>query len=364
MTALAVCLAMLLPYAFWTMASAMALAGRRRAATRLLGSDEPLTVVVCTAHEPRETLERCLVSLTAAMSDDDRLIVVTDHVEPSLTSWLQERWEGDKRVCIVANTSPKGKKFAQRTGVGMARTRAVATIDADCHVGPAFIDTLRRSVPAGDFMLLLPVVMRGSGLWGRMIEMEFVCLQTITAGSAILRHPTMANGAGMAFSRDLFVAHDQRLDVASGDDMFLLGHAIASGAKIDYAAHPDALVETSAPPTIGAYVRQRARWLGKAGCYERSKGHGAVIALAWSVLAAVAAWPSGAALAAMGLMGWDGAAAVFGAKLTLDLLTYVAGRGLMGSGVGLWAAVPLEAAYPFMTAVVGLRAALRGRKAW
>ncbi len=365
MSALIVCLALLLPYALWTVACSVALMRRRRLLSAVGNSAGcPVTAIVCTFRERRETVARCLASIVRAMGTDDRLIVITDHTPPDVTAWLADTWQADSRVTITANTAPQGKKHAQGMAVALARTETIVAIDADCQVGPHFFDTIRHAAPPSDFMLLLPVAMRGCGFVGKMMEMEFVCLQVITSGSAILGRPTMANGAGMVFSRPLYMGHNPRHGFRSGDDMFLLGHAIATGAKVDYLADAVALVETSAPSSVRAYVRQRARWLGKAGGYSPTGGHGAVILLAWSVLAGVVAWPLAGVLAAFGLMGWGGAVAIFAIKLALDAFTFIAGRRMLRSDAKAWLALPLEVAYPLMTAIVGLRAAFFGRRGW
>lgn len=363
MTATIICLLLLVSYAAWLIASIHALRRHRHAPEpRKTDTPEPLTVIVCTHHETTDELSRCLDSLTSALAPTDSLIVVTDHTPEATTSWLTSSYP---RASVIANPLSQGKKFAQRAAVLHATTRAIVSIDADCQVSPSFISSVRSAIPPEpDFMILLPVIMRGNGFFGSMMEMEFACLQVVTAGSALINHPTMANGAGMAFSRSLFLAHDPDARFSSGDDMFLLAHAIASHATISYAATPSALVTTAAPPSVAAYLRQRTRWLGKAGGYSSSRGGRDVMLLAVSVLLAVVAWPVAALCAATGLAPWWTAALVFCLKLTLDVSAFCAGRRLLLSAVPIIYAIPLEFLYPLMTIVVAFRAMLADRHKW
>ncbi len=327
-----------------------------------------ITIVICVADADAAGLANSLPQLYTLLGSDDSIIVVADHVGEGALALLRNAAECcGPRLRVLENDGQQGKKHAQRLGVEAAETDVVVSIDADCTVGGGFLDVVRREVCAlggRDFMLLLPVEMRGDGsLFGRLVELEFGCLQVVTAGTAFLGRPTMANGAGMAFGRSLYLEHDSRVRYASGDDMFLLAHALRKGADVRYVADSEVLVSTSAPASLTAYLRQRTRWLAKAGGY-RSVG---VIALALVVFGAVVAWPIGVLCACLGVCSWGIAGFVFCSKLVVDGLACGAWlwfrRGLRGLS-GLWVAVPLEVVYPVMTVVVALRAAVAPRGRW
>lgn len=357
---------LLLPYAVVVCVCAAAVRRASSAGVAPGAGGEAVSVVVCVSREEVPTLRRCLASLARAMRQGDTVVVVADHCDAAVAQWLADEWGRRPGFRVIANSGPRGKKSAQRQGVAAVATRAVLSVDADCVVDPGALDAVRRCVPAqGGFMLLLPVFMAGGGgLFGRMVEMEFVCLQVVTAGSARLGCPTMANGAGMAFCRSLYMTHDARADYASGDDMFLLAEARRRRLPVRFVFDRQALVRTAAPATVSGYLRQRVRWLSKAGGYSAGRGGGATVALAWCVLAAVVAFPLAAALAVCGVAGWWLAAGAFLSKLAVDVAAFAAGRRLWPSAAGLWVGLPLEALYPVMTAVVALRAAFSDRRAW
>ncbi|MGN0029885.1 MAG: glycosyltransferase [Marinilabiliaceae bacterium] len=340
---------------------------RRKAVEADCTGKSPLSVVMCTCDADAATCAENMRCVASSLRADDSLIVVADHVSARSLDMLRRAAVACGSVRVVENDGLRGKKNAQRTGVRMAAGDIIVSADADCRVDVRFAEAVRMSAyefGGKPFMLLLPVEMRGGGsLLGRLMELEFGCLQVVTAGTALSGSPTMANGAGMAFSKCLYEGHDSRPEYASGDDMFLLAHALRSGAPVRYLPAREAVVSSVVPPGLGAYLRQRTRWLGKAGGY-RSAG---VIALALVVFAAVMSWPVAAVAAALGLASWRSAVGLFAVKLMADASACAAWlifrngwRGLKS----LWLSLPLELLYPLMAVVVACRAAVADRSRW
>lgn len=367
--------AALVPYCLvvWVCAVLFLRAGRRGlcgAAPAPASSACPrLSVVVCTAEADVRVCAAAVRSVAASLREGDSVIVVADHVSAeSLCLLRRVAGEVGDAVRVVENDGPRGKKSAQRRGVAEVEDDAVVvSVDADCIVEERFAEVVRQAASAFDgkgFMLLLPVEMCGGGsLFGRLVELEFGCLQVVTGGTSMMGRPTMANGAGMAFPKSLYVGHDSCTAYASGDDMFLLAHAIKSDAAVRYLASAEAVVRTAAPGGVGDYLRQRTRWLAKAGGY-RSAG---VIVLALVVFVAVVAWPVAFVGAACGWLPWSVAAGVFAVKWLADASACAAWlvfrRGWSGLR-GLWVSVPLEVLYPLMTVVVAVRALVADRRKW
>lgn len=349
-------------YAIIILASAWAVARHGKGDERTAPPHCPLSVVVCMHNQEPKEAEACIESIAAVMRDGDEAIVVADHVSERLWDSLTEITSRHTSVRLLRNSGERGKKTAQRMGVEACANATIVSIDGDCQMGKGALDAVRHSVATGEAaMTLLPVAMRSDGTWlGDMMEMEFQCLQVVTAGTALMGHPTMANGAGMAFSHELFLGHDPKSRYASGDDMFLLQHAIATGKRVEFALTSEALVETAAPSVIGSYMRQRVRWLSKAGGYSTL----GVKALAMVVAGGVAAWPLALALAAIGAAPLWLTAASFGVKLVCDMTCFSAGRKTWKSPVSLAAAVPLEILYPFMTIAVAAGALFKDKSRW
>ncbi len=328
-------------------------------------TQHPLSLIICTHNEPiPEVLKTLHSAALAATNANDEILLICDHRNAQDINTLQQKAPSlHPNLRILINNAQQGKKHAQRIGVTSAKNETIISIDADCSIQPAFFNAIRAALPQKNtpFMLLLPVFMTGdASLLGRMIEMEFVCLQMVSAGTALGGRPTMANGAGMVFSRALYLEHDARTDYASGDDMFLLQHAMLSGATIRFVADSRAVVSTSAPASLGAYLRQRTRWLSKAGGYK-DRG---VQLLAVVVFLANMAWPVAMVLALVGVGSWNVALVAFCLKLIADVAIFKAGLWLWPSKVKTCVALPLELCYPLMIFAVAFRSLRSDKKSW
>jgi hypothetical protein len=121
-------------------------------------------------------------------------------------------------------------------------------------------------------MIICPVELEGGkGFFQRFQELEFLSLQGITAGTAFAGRPVMCNGANLAFTKEAYNRHsfDLHDEIISGDDVFLL-HAIKSepGNKIMWLESDEARVITNTSATVLSFLRQRSRWISKAGAYK------------------------------------------------------------------------------------------------
>jgi hypothetical protein len=83
--------------------------------------------------------------------------------------------------------------------------------------------------------------------------------------------PVMCNGANLAFTRDAFKKHTDKMHYGkvSGDDVFLL-HSLKKkkASEIMWLESDDSIVTTCAAETANSFFRQRARWISKAGSYR------------------------------------------------------------------------------------------------
>jgi cellulose synthase/poly-beta-1,6-N-acetylglucosamine synthase-like glycosyltransferase len=121
-------------------------------------------------------------------------------------------------------------------------------------------------------MIICPVqLLGGRGFFHRFQELEFLSLQGITAGTAAGQNPVMCNGACLAFHKETYLKYAGSLhdELASGDDVFLL-HNIKSdrGKRIMWLESAEAKAVTPASENLSSFIRQRARWISKAGAYS------------------------------------------------------------------------------------------------
>jgi len=108
------------------------------------------------------------------------------------------------------------------------------------------------------------------GFFGKFIELEFISLQGITAGTALSERGTMCNGANLAFTREAYLSHSDNLhdEINTGDDIFLL-HSLKRepDSKILWLESQDAVITTESPITFKSFLKQRSRWISKGKVY-------------------------------------------------------------------------------------------------
>jgi cellulose synthase/poly-beta-1,6-N-acetylglucosamine synthase-like glycosyltransferase len=194
-------------------------------------------------------------------------------------------WSGNIRSL---DNKAEGKKQALRTGILAARGDLIITTDADCTAGRKWIRTI-----AGYYdkynpdLIICPVQIKADrGFFGKFVELEFMSLQGITAGTAVSDKGTMCNGANLAFTREAYLTHSDDLhdEINSGDDIFLL-HSLKRepDSEISWLESPDAMITTESPLTIRSFLKQRSRWLSKGkdykDCYTIVLGISAILAI-------------------------------------------------------------------------------------
>ncbi|MVN75050.1 glycosyltransferase [Hymenobacter sp. HMF4947] len=259
-----------------------------------------------------------------------------------------------------------GKKAALAAAEAQARAAWVVCTDADCRPAPgwlrAYADLL--SAQPGLHFVSGPVRLTPGGGWfDGLLGLEFAGLVGVGAGCIGRGWPTMCNGANLAFRRATFHevgGYADNQGIASGDDEFLL-HKIhlRYPAGIHFLADARALIDTPAPATLRALLRQRVRWASKWPHYRTAAPRqlallvlGANVSLAVGLVWALR-WP---ALAPWVGVGW--ALKLGGdAWLLLPMLRLLKRRRLLA-----WL-LPLQLLYAPYGLAVGL-AGQRGGYRW
>jgi poly-beta-1,6-N-acetyl-D-glucosamine synthase len=194
-------------------------------------------------------------------------ILVVDDNSSDNTYETAARFSTSCKIIALHNKGT-GKKQALRTGIEKSAGELILTTDADCIPTRKWIRTIAcfYNVSKPD-MIISPVLMnRGSGFQESFGEIEFMSLQGITAGTALLKRPVMCNGANLAFRKDAYFRHSGNLhdEINSGDDIFLL-HSLKKEklSVIRWLESEDAIVRTPSPATFRAIILQRSRWISK-----------------------------------------------------------------------------------------------------
>lgn len=168
----------------------------------------------------------------------------------------------------------QGKKAALETGILAAKHPWILSLDADIDVPEAYFEHL-SSLPelaeSSSHLIILPVKPIGErSFLSAFQQLEFLSLMGTTAAFASAQNPILCNGANLLFQKEVWLKyrHQLHLDVASGDDVFLLQAIKKDGGKISIAQDIQLAVATQVSASWGAFLQQRIRWGSKAKYYS------------------------------------------------------------------------------------------------
>ena len=229
--------------------------------------------VIIPCRDEEKSLPELLADISAQdyPSDSYEVIVVDDNSSDD-TFRTASGFGHIENIKVIRNNG-SGKKQALRCGIDSASSDLIITTDADCRAGEKWISTIASYYQQTRADLIIgPVKIKGgTGFSGRFQELEFLALQGITAGTALMGNATMCNGANLAFTRDTYYANADNLhpEIPSGDDIFLM-HSIKKhqGTKILWLESAEAIISTSPAKSPGALLNQRKRWLSKISAYK------------------------------------------------------------------------------------------------
>ena len=330
----------------------------------------PQFSILIAARNEAENLPNLLRDLAAQTLSTARFEVLiaddhsTDATAALVTAAAQET--GFSLRLIRLPVTQTGKKAALLSALRVTRAPWLVCTDADCRLGPGWLAayaTLIAEHPSANF-ISGPVLLTGPATFlHTLVGLEFAGLIGVGAACLARQHPTMCNGASLAYRRTVFDAVGGFADnahIASGDDEFLLHkiHAAFPGTTF-FLADAAAITRTAAPPTLRTLLRQRVRWASKWRHYQSTAPRrlallvlGANVALAVGVGAGLI-WPA--------LWPWVLAAWVI--KLGADAWFLNPVLGFFGQRKWLWGLLPLQILYAPYALAVGA-AGWRGGYEW
>lgn len=183
----------------------------------------------------------------------------------------------DGLLTRIQTDAGRGKKHALMQAMPLMESEFVWLCDADIQP-----PSMPVSLPDAD-LIILPLRMESEHIILRsLLTLEYAAIQSLTMLAAEKGHPVLCAGANMIVRRSAWeeCVGAIRQDIPSGDDMFILEEMKRRGKKI--VAGPAQLTATCfAPSSIGALLKQRARWAGKAPAYQ---DRDILIAGGWTVL--------------------------------------------------------------------------------
>lgn len=295
-------------------------------------SSQSLISVIVAARNEERNIEFLLQDFVKQRYPNDLLeiIIVDDHSIDRTAEIINDFRRDYPEVCLHYKhlQEGSGKKDALAYGIECSHGKLIITTDADCRVGPKWVESFNNFYQNTNAKLIsAPVVYHEEkNLFHRFQSLEFLSLIACGAGSIALKRPFMCNGANLAFEKSIFNAIDGYKDhehLASGDDVFLMQQikAVFGANAIGFLKDEDAVVKTRAVSKFDNFLRQRKRWASKTKAYKD------VFAIATALI-------------------------VFGFNLMLLILMIFAVLGIMDYKVLIWAAmVKIIADFPILISI-------------
>lgn len=201
--------------------------------------------------------------------------ILDDHSTDGTELWWQKQrdsfpfnlhyWPSDR----PENSRLSPKKYAFTQLLPALTTDWILTIDGDCRVGSHWLETMSSGMNEAYFLAGPITFIPRNSIFSKLQIVELASLQFTAAVTLFAGRPTMCSAANMAFRRDLFPGYKDNMDIASGDDEYLM-HAFHQQfpEKVHWVKSPLALVFTESQPTLFSFFHQRKRWASKWNRYE------------------------------------------------------------------------------------------------
>lgn len=231
-----------------------------------LAGREPLISVLVPVRNEELNISALLDSLLTQEYKNFEVIVINDDSQDE-TLWMVS--QSLLKNIRVIHSPGKGKKAALTAGFRAAKGSIIVTTDADCVVSSRWLKQIRICFRDERVKLAFGGVrMQGSdSFFDSLQTMEFASLVGAGASTSGLGHPTMCNGANLAFRKNVFQAvkgYEGNETIPSGDDEFLMRKVVMQyPGGIRFMNATEAVVTTAAQPGATAFVNQRIRWASK-----------------------------------------------------------------------------------------------------
>lgn len=202
------------------------------------------------------------------------IIIVDDHSDQRLSDLEQlKAYPGENLIVLDLPENKEGKKQALLEGVKHSHSELVLFTDADCRIGPKWIQSFVQQYNLKSSTLLFGLVdyEHRSGFLHSFFRADLLSLVVSGAGTASMGFATICNGANIAIRRSVFLEHakDLKMHITTGDDVFLL-HVAKDKYKrnISVIKNRTGIVTTKPPENIAEFFSQRARWASKGTAYK------------------------------------------------------------------------------------------------
>ncbi len=227
-----------------------------------VNSDIPTCTIVIPFRNEEKNLPILLTSLQKNLPAQWRIILVDDHSVDATCQHIQAFLNLNTQLIKAKG---QGKKRALRTGIELAHTEWIITMDADLQLSVGWESNLYLADWSSDMIIFSLEMEGGNSLIENAQKLEFSIFQYLTRQSCYRGQPQLSNGAYFGFRRMSFIqvgGYELHQEISSGDDQFLLAYFRQNQKSISY--HDTAgKARVSGLLDIKSVIQQRLRWAEK-----------------------------------------------------------------------------------------------------
>ena len=234
--------------------------------------------VIIPARNEADNIESCLNSVLKQDYPQDKfeVIVVDDGSEDDTLEIAQRFTQIDDRVRAVSlDDPPEGispKKYAVSRGIEVATGEIIVTTDADCLVGPGWLQGLNRYLEDDVGMVVGYTDYRKKRAFFSNLEaLDYFSHRACAAGAVTAVIPFTSTASNLAYRTTLFQEVGKFEEVGkwiSGDDDLLLQLVRTKTKwKIVPATSADTYVTTDGSRSFSEFLSGRIRWASKGTAY-------------------------------------------------------------------------------------------------
>lgn len=236
--------------------------------------------VIIPARNEAENIAACLNSVCQQNFPIEQyeVLLVDDHSTDQTNAIAAELGYTNLKIITLADHVDKNKiqsfkKMGIATAIEQATGKLIVTTDADCIVGPDWLNFLVSFYEAKRHKFIAAPVnfYKEKNLLEKFQSLDFQGMMGITGAGIEGDFMRMCNGANLAYEKSAYNAVDGFVGIdqlASGDDMLLMQKIIrAFPGSVGYLKNSAACTFTKAQPDLSSFVSQRVRWASKSAAY-------------------------------------------------------------------------------------------------
>lgn len=238
-------------------------------------TQRPISVVVSARNEANN-LQKYLPKLLEQDYPTYEVVLVNDQSDdetPYILKVMAERYPHLKVINMNSSVSfYPGKKFPLSIGIKSAKYEHILLTDADCEVGPQWINEMQAKYEDGKTAIVLSygAYRKQKGLLNKLIRYYAFFTAEQYLSFAAIRLPYMGVGRNLSYTKSLFyqqkgfIAH---YSIPSGDDDLFVNSA-ATRRNTKLCLSPHAYTYSQPKQSLAAWFRQKRRHISTGKFYK------------------------------------------------------------------------------------------------